>query len=293
MFRKLYPFDYHEAHTVSEAVEVLSTKGVETALLAGGVSLIDQMKRRMRNPDVVLSLMKVKDLRFLDRAEDGILRIGALSTLRDGERSPLVRDGFSALWDSIRQIGSVQVKSMGTIVGNVAACNPASDVTTALAALGASAIVSRSKGVKVLPVENVARDVRQSSLAGNEIVTELQVPALGEGASSAFLNLARTKEDIAKVAVGVKTVVKGGVVEEVRIALGAVAPVIVMPKKAREMLIGKKPSRALIRSAAEAASKDEVVRPITDIRSTDDYRREMVAVLTRRALEQALSRYLN
>jgi aerobic carbon-monoxide dehydrogenase medium subunit len=235
----------------------------------------------------------VKDLRFLDRAEDGILRIGALSTLRDGERSPLVRDGFSALWDSIRQIGSVQVKSMGTIVGNVAACNPASDVTTALAALGASAIVSRSKGVKVLPVENVARDVRQSSLAGNEIVTELQVPALGEGASSAFLNLARTKEDIAKVAVGVKTVVKGGVVEEVRIALGAVAPVIVMPKKAREMLIGKKPSRALIRSAAEAASKDEVVRPITDIRSTDDYRREMVAVLTRRALEQALSRYLN
>jgi CO/xanthine dehydrogenase FAD-binding subunit len=290
LFRKLHPFDYHEPDTLQEACEVLASPDAKATILAGGVSLIDQMKRGMQKPDVILSLHRIKDLRFLD-AFDGALGIGALATLKDGERSPLLQKQYGSLWDAVSQIGSVQVKTMGTIVGNVTACNPASDVATALTALGAEIKVAGRE--RSIPIESFGVDVRKNCLKSHEIVTEIRVPAPEEGSVAAFLNLARTKEDIAKVAVGVHAVVRGGVVEAVRIALGAVAPIILRASVAENILKGESPSLTVIEAAAKAAAESEGVVPITDLRSTAEYRREMVAVLTQRALLKALDISLN
>ena len=292
LFRKLHPFDYHEPDTLSEACEILASPNTKATILAGGVSLIDQMKRGMQNPDVILSLHRIKDLRFLDDF-DGSLGIGALATLKNGERSPWVKKQYGSLWDAISQIGSVQVKTMGTIVGNVAACNPASDVATALTALGAEIRVAARGGERSIPIESFAVDVRKNSLDSHEIVTEIRVPAPENGSVGAFLNLARTKEDIAKVAVGVHAVIRGGIMEDVRIAVGAVAPVILRASAAEDILKGERPSLTVIQAAANAAAESEGVTPITDLRSTSEYRRAMVAVLTQRALSKALKIELN
>lgn len=293
LYRKLNPFVYHEAATVSEASEILGSYGTDAAVLAGGVSLVDQMKRKLKDPKALVSLQRIRDLRFLKESEGGTLRIGALATLRDGEKSENLKNNFPLLWKAIKQIGSVQVKNMGTIVGNISACNPASDVGTALTALGAQVRISGINGIRSLPVESVAADVRKIGLTPDEIISEIRVPSMGAGGCGDFLNLARTKEDIAKVAVAVKAVVKDGIVEDVRIALGAVAPVVFLAADVLPLLKGEKPSAEVIAAAAEAAAKDNRVSPITDIRSTAQYRREMIGVLTGRALKSALSEYLN
>ena len=293
LYRKLNPFVYHEAATVPEASEILGSYGKGAAVLAGGVSLVDQMKRKLKNPKALVSIQRITDLRFLEKTEGGTLRIGALATLRDGEKSETLKKHFPMLWEAIKQIGSVQVKNMGTIVGNISACNPASDVATALAALGAQVRISGRNGIRSLPVESVAADVRKIGLTPDEIISEIRVPSMGNEGCGAFLNLARTKEDIAKVAVAVKAVVKNGIVEDVRIALGAVAPVVFLASDILPLLKGEKPTEKLVSAASEAAGQDGQVSPITDIRSTAEYRREMIKVLTGRALKSALSEYLN
>lgn len=291
-FRKLQPFDYQEPDSLSEALQILSSSSGKAAILAGGVSLIDEMKRGMRKPDVMLSLHRIQELRFLDTF-DGALGIGALTTLKEGEGASLIRDRYGCLWDAIAQIGSVQVKTMGTIVGNVAACNPASDVATALVALGAQVKITGPQRERTLPLESLGVNARKSSLEPDEIVTEIIIPAPPDGSVGAFLNLARTKEDIAKVAVCVHTVMEGGIIKDARIALGAVSPVILRSVEAENMLKGERPSLTLVETVAQAAAEGEGVNPITDLRSTAEYRRQMISVLTQRALAKSLNVYLN
>lgn len=292
LYRKLFPFDYQEATSVSDAVSILSDYGADAAVMAGGISLIEEMKRRAVTPKVVLSLQPVGELKFLEQS-NGHLRIGALATLTHGEKSAAVRDGYPAFWEAIAQIASVQVRNMGTIVGNIVACNPGSDLATALVALGGIVKVVSKTGERSVPIESFGLHSRKSCLVPGEIVTEIQVPRLKEGTATAFLNLARTKEDCAKVAVAVNAWVKNGVIEEVKIALGAVAPVIVRAPKVEKMLTGEKPSIRLIQEAAAAIPDENMVTPISDIRSTAQYRRQMVEVLTRRALTRVFTSYLN
>jgi carbon-monoxide dehydrogenase medium subunit len=292
LYRKLYPFDYQEAKSVSEAVSILSDYGSDAAVMAGGISLIEEMKRRAVTPKVVLSLQPAGELKFLEQS-NGHLRIGALATLTHGEKSAVVRNGYQALWEAIAQVASVQVRNMGTIVGNIAACNPGSDVATALVALGAIAKVTSKTGERSIPIESFGIHSRKSCLLPGEIVTEIEVPKLKEGAATVFLNLARTKEDCAKIAVAVYATVKNGVIEDVKIALGAVAPVIVRAPKVEKMLIGEKPSERLIALVAAAIPEENMVTPISDIRSTALYRKQMVEVLTRRALTRVFTPHLN
>lgn len=292
LYRKLLPFDYEEVKEVSEAVSMLQMHGTEAAIMAGGISLIEEMKRRAIIPKVVVCIQPVNELRYLD-VSDGQLRIGALATLSHGEASDDVKKGFPALWEAIAQIASVQVRNMGTIVGNVTACNPGSDVATALVAIGASAKVVSDTGERDIPIESIGIHSRKSVLEPGDIVTEINVPRLAPGAQTAFLNLARTKEDCAKVAVAVNACVTNGIIEDVRIALGAVAPVIVRATKVERLLKREKPKKQLIRKASELVLQENMVTPISDIRSTAQYRTQMLSVLTQRALTRVFQNHIN
>jgi carbon-monoxide dehydrogenase medium subunit len=165
---------------------------------------------------------------------------------------------------------------------------PASDVATALIAFGAELKIAGVKGQRTEPLEKFYLGHQRTSLQRGEMVTEVSLPNPAPGMSSAFLNLVRTHADIAKVSVGVAMIVKGGICQEAKIVIGAVAPTVFRAAKAEALLKGQKMTHPVISKAAETAAEE--TRPISDLRSTAEYRKEMAEVLVRRALERAVEK---
>lgn len=286
--RPLKPFEYLEPETVGEAVQVLQTYGARAKVLAGGVDLAPGMRQRQIQPEYVVSLQKIPGLDYIEGDGQKGLRLGALTTLRSMERSPTIQKDYTLLWEAVHQIASVQVKTMGTVVGNLCVATPASDVAAALFALGAELKIASPAAERTIPIEDFFIGVNQTSLQPGEIVTEVLVPALPPTTGSAFMNLIRTAADVSKVNVAVTLTVAGNTCRDVKIALGAVAPTVVRARKAEGILKGQKLEERTIAEAAAAAAEE--TKPITDIRSTAEYRKEMVKVLVRRAIGKALER---
>jgi carbon-monoxide dehydrogenase medium subunit len=288
MARVLKPFDYFEPGTVEEAADILSKWGAKAQVLAGGVGLVDAMRRRVVAPECVVSIRSIPGLDYIRGDGDGGLQIGALASLRAAELSSLVQRGYLPLYEGIHHIPSLQVKCMGTVVGNLCVASPASDVVSPLIALGAELKIAGLGSPRTIPVESFFLGVNQTALQSGEVVAEVAIPAPAAGTGGAFLRLSRTATDVAKLNVAVMVRMVGSVCQDVRIALGAVAPTPIRAKKAEEALKGQRPEAQGIAAAAEAASEE--TSPLSDIRSTAEYRREMTRLLVRKALETALER---
>lgn len=284
----LKPFEYFEPETAEQTIGILSAWGTRAKLLAGGVDLVSRMRRRKIEPECVVSIQAITGLNYIQNDGGKGLRIGALATLRSAELSPRVRNDYIPLWEAVHQIASVQVKTMATMVGNLCVASPASDVAPALIALGAELKIAGPASERTVPVENFFVGTGQTILKPGEMVTELSVPSLPAGTVGAFLKLARTATDIAKINVAVTLRLKDNRCEEARIVLGAVAPTVIRARKAEASLKGADLDTGVIRAAAELAGGE--VKPITDVRSTAEYRKEMVKVLVKRAIEKALAR---
>lgn len=288
MYRVLRPFEYFEPVTVEEAVRILSEYGSKAKVLAGGVDLIPKMRRRELLPECIVNIQKIPGLNHVKGDRQKGLRIGALAPLRAVELSPTVARDYYILYEAVHQIASFQVKTMGTLVGNLCVATPASDVATALLALGATLKVAGTSQEKEIPIETFFAGPGETVLAPYEMVTEVSVPAVPAGTGGAFLNLSKTKADIAKVSVAVTMTVINNTCKEAKIALGSVAPTPIRASRAEETLRGRKLEKRIAEEAAEAAA--DAAKPITDIRSDAEYRREMTKVLVRRAIEKALER---
>lgn len=288
MTRGLCPFEYLEPTSLPEAIQILSAHGTKAKVLAGGVDLIYRIRRQQLEPDYVVALRNVPDLDHItgDGAEG--LKIGALATLRSVEINQAVREDYPLLLDAVRQIDSIQLKNMATVVGNLCVATPASDITPALLALGAALKIVGQKSERTVNVEDFCIGPGKNALKPGEIVTEIIVPTASRGMTGAFLNLVRSATDIAKVSIAVSLILKDGVCQDARIALGSVAPTVFRENGAEALLRGQAISPALIEQAARTAA--EAARTISDVRSNADYRREMVAVLTRRAITKAIER---
>jgi len=227
-------------------------------------------------------------LDYIDGGKGTDLRFSALVTLRSIELAPIVQKEWIVLYEAIHQISSVQVKMMGTAVGNLCVATPASDVAPALIALAARVKITGADSDRVIPVEHFFVAAGKTILEPDEIITEVAVPSLPTGTGGAFVKLAKTAADIAKVNAAVTVTVADERCKEVRIALRSVAPTPIRVTKAEEILQRQKLSEKTIARAAEAAA--ESVTPITDVRSTAIYRKEMVRVLVKDALEKAVAR---
>jgi CO/xanthine dehydrogenase FAD-binding subunit len=290
MHRTLRPFELLEPETIQEAVMMLDKYRAEAKVLAGGIYLIQKMRRwQIEQPKCLVSIQRIPSLHYI-RADNGqALRIGPLVTLRDIELSPLVKEGCPLFYEAAHQIPSIQVKTMGTVIGNLCVATPASDIAPALYALGAKLVITDSGAKKTVPIEDFFIPVCRTILEPNQIVTELIVPVIPSGSGTAFLKLAHTKACIAKVNTAVMvTMADDGICNEARIALGAVAPTVMRPSKAEKLLIGEKPEKKLIAQAADIAAEES--KPISDVRGSAWYRKEMVALLVRRAMETAVQR---
>jgi CO/xanthine dehydrogenase FAD-binding subunit len=288
MFRTLKPFEYFEPKTIKEAVDILSTHDSGTKILAGGVDLVPRLRKRQIHPEYMVNIQQAKEMNgtIEDTAEG--LRIGALASLRSIELSPLVQKNYFVLHEAIASIASTQVKTQGTAVGNLCVATPASDVAPALLVLNANFRVVGSSGEKVVPVEKFYLGVGKTVLQDNEIIVEILLPKLQPKTGGAFLKLVRTAADIAKVNAAVILTMIDDTCSDVRIAVGSVAPTVLRIKKAEEILKGQKVEPKIIEAAAEAAAQE--VKPISDLRSTAEYRRETTLVLVRRTLSAALER---
>jgi aerobic carbon-monoxide dehydrogenase medium subunit len=282
------PFEYLEPGTVGEATKLLSDLGEKARILAGGIDLLPRMRRGDLDADYVINIQKIPGLgEIVSDGKEGIT-FGAMSRLRTIEVSKPIRETHPILYEAIHQITSVQTKYMGTAVGNLCIATPASDVATVLFALGAQLKIAGPGGERTVPVDRFYAGYRLTCLQRGEMVTEVSLPRPQPGTGSAFLNLVRTHADIAKISVAAVIVVRDGVCREARIGIGAVAPTVIRANKAEALLSGRKVVPELIDQAARTAAGE--TSPITDLRSTAEYRREMARVLVRRVLEKALER---
>lgn len=282
MHRVLLPFEFFEPKTVDEAVRLLDT--ANSKVMAGGVDLVLKMRLRLTLPDAVIGLQKIPGLDYIESNPAG-LRFGALASIRQIELSPLVQKNWAVLYEAVHQIASVQTKTMGTAVGNLCVATPASDIAPPLFVLGAKVKIVGLNYEKLVPIENFFVAVGKTILEPNEIVTEIFVPGMPAGTGSAFLKAAKTADDIAKVNAAVTVTVTDKICKDARIALGSVAPTPIRVTEAEQALKGQKLDETMFARAAEAAA--DAVKPISDIRSTAKYRKEMVRVLVKDALLKA------
>jgi carbon-monoxide dehydrogenase medium subunit len=284
MYRVLLPFEFFEPKSIEEALRLLDTP--HSKVMAGGVDLILKMRLRLILPDAVIGLQKISGLDYIESNPAG-LRLGALVSIRQVELSPLVQKNWAVLYEAVHKIASVQTKTMGTVVGNLCVATPASDIAPALFVLGAKIKIVGLGYEKITPIENFFVAVGKTILEPNEIVTEIFVPGMPAGSGGAFLKVAKTAEDIAKVNAAVMLTVTNRICKDARIALGSVAPTPIRVAEAERVLIGQKLDETVLAGAAEAAA--DAVRPVSDIRSTAEYRKEMARILVRDALEKAIA----
>jgi aerobic carbon-monoxide dehydrogenase medium subunit len=280
------PFEYFEPRTVGEATQILSNYGAEAQILSGGVDLIPRMQKGDIRAEYVVNIQRIAELADIQSNGKEGITFGATSRLRSLEVSKTLQNKYPILYEAIHQITSVQAKYMGTAVGNLCVATPASDVATSLFALGARLKITGPNGERIEPIEKFYVGYHLTSLKRGEMVTEVLLPNPPSGTGTAFFNLVRTHADIAKISAATAIFVENGICREVRIAIGAAAPTVFRAVKAETLLTGQKITPEVIRNAAETAAGE--TKPITDLRSTEKYRKEMARVLVRRALEKAL-----
>ncbi len=282
-------FEYLDPPTLEEAIDHLAAHGAESRLLAGGTDLLLLMQAEAATADFVLDVRRIPELQALEYDEVKGLTLGAAVTLRTVETSPVVRRRYPHLASSAAEIGSIQVRNLGTVGGNVCNAAPSADTAPALLTLDAMARIVGRRGERVVPLGQVFVGPRQTVLQPDEILVSLQVPPTTAPTGAAYLKLkVRPALDIAMVGVAATARLAPGdsVVQRARIALGAVAPTPVRVPEAEALLEGQAVTADLLEEVGRAAA--EACRPISDIRASAEYRREMVAVLTRRAVRQAV-----
>jgi len=276
-------YDYHEPREVAEALHLLVKHGEDAHLIAGGTATVLLLRQGLIRPGHVISLRAIGALSGIGRAPDGGLRIGATATHRQAERSADVRALSPALTNAFASVATVRIRNQATVGGSLAHADPAQDPPPMLAALGAAVTAVSPRGARSIAVEDLAVDHFTTTLAGDEIITEVIVPPLAPGTRATYVKfLPRTADDYATVSVAAAMRLADGVVADARIVLGAVGPTPIRARAAEAALAGAKPSRERLAQAA-ALVRDEV-DPLDDLRGSAEYKREMARVWTERAL---------
>ncbi len=280
-------FQYLEPQSVDEAVRLLAEKGGRARLLAGGTDLIIQMEMGRHSPEVVLSPQRISELREITWDPAHGLRIGATATLREVENHSVVVEKYPALARGAKEVGSVQIRNLATLAGNVCNASPSADTSPALLGYDASVEIAGPGGRRAVPVADFWTGPGQCILEDGEMVPAILLPPPPDGQRSFYYKLAvRKAMDLAMVGLCVTLVPGGGgSASNVRIAVGAAAPTCFRASEA-EAAVEAGGRSAIDRAAALA---EAAVRPIDDQRASAAYRREMVRVLTARALTQLLA----
>lgn len=286
--RHLPKFEYCAPGTVDEVCSALALNSGETRLLAGGTDLILQMRRREMVPRYLISLKGVPDLATIRSHSDGTVAIGAMTTMRAIESSPLIRQQYDILSKTAAGIGGPEIRHVATIGGNLSGALPCADFPGPLIALGARVKLKSLRAERVLPLEEFFLGVEKTVMRPDEIVMEIQLPAPSPSSGGAYLKFHdRHAMDMTTtgVAAFVTLDLERRLFRDVKIALSTSAPIPLRVKRAEAALRGQPLGEETLEEAARLASQE--AEPRTSWRASREFRLELIRALTKRALRRA------
>jgi carbon-monoxide dehydrogenase medium subunit len=281
-------FEYFEPKTLKEAVRLLVKYKRGARLLAGGTDLMIEMKGSYVKPKYLINLKKIKGLDKISYSKKEGLNIGSLVTWTNILSSKPIHQYYPILWEAASLIGCTQIRNIGTIGGNICHASPSADSAPALIVYGAQCVIAGPGKDRVIPIEEVFAGVQKISLKEGEILTGFRLPTPDTGSKGCYLSFSlRRAMDLPIVGVGVLIRASDGIFQDVKIALGAVAPTPIRAKKTERFLSGKTIDEETIRKAGKEAMMES--KPITDMRASRDYRLGLVDELTYRAIKQSVA----
>ncbi|HUK42010.1 MAG TPA: xanthine dehydrogenase family protein subunit M [Candidatus Acidoferrales bacterium] len=276
-----------QPNSVDEATALLAKEGDQIKIIAGGTALVIMLKNRLISPSALLSLGRLNDLRYIRHEAGTGLRIGGLVTIREAENSPLIREKQPTLAQTFGKVGNIRVRNAATVGGNLSEADYASDPPCMLVALRARAKARSVRGEREIHLTELFKGFYETALAPDEILTELVVPDLPPESRSVYLKyVSRSSEDRPCVGMAaVLTAAPDGTCTDLRLVAGAVSEVPQEFAAAGNMARGKQLTDPLIQEIAEsfAASVD----PVSDLRGSAWYRKQIIRVMARRAMQQA------
>jgi CO/xanthine dehydrogenase FAD-binding subunit len=285
----LHEFSYHAPTSLAEAIGLLATHGAKARLLCGGTDLIIQMRAGVHRPQHIIDAKQIQRLRQLNFDPADGLFLGAAVPCVETYENPAISERYPGLADAAQLIGSIQIRNRASVGGNLANGSPAADSVPALIALGATAHIAGPEGERMVPVKEFVIAPGRTVLKSGELMMGLQIPPPPAYSSSAYLRfIPRNEMDIAVVGVGVALVMDGERCLKAQIALGAVGPTQIVASQAAAYLVGKRLDEAVLEHTGQLAAG--AAMPIDDMRGTAEFRRHVVSVLTRRALQIAATR---
>lgn len=281
------PFDFIQPETTDLAILALSEHSPNVRILNGGTDYLVELKHVAQSPGVVVDVSRLKDLKGIDITDAG-LRIGAGVTHTEIMANPLIKKHVPAMIDAAHTVGAVQTRNLGTLGGNLVTCVPSMDSGPTLLALDAEVTVMGAKGTRKSSLSDFFVAPRKTSLEPDELLLEIIIPKENLGKPASFIKFGLRKgQALALVNAASAFWIDKNKFKDVRIALGAVAPVVIRANKAETMLEGQAVSEELINEAAKVAVGD--AKPINDFRASADYRSDLIEVGARRTLQAALA----
>jgi carbon-monoxide dehydrogenase medium subunit len=281
-------FDYRRAGSVDEAVALLKQHGGDARVLAGGQSLIPAMRFRLARPAVLIDINRLADLDYI-REQDGMLVLGALARDAALERTPKLGERYPLIADVSAVVADPVVRQMGTVVGSLCHNDPAGDWAVAALAARAQIVVRGAAGNRVVAIDDFLVDSFTTVVADGEMALEVRFPTPSARTSGSYQKIERKVGDFATASAAARiTLAADGTISEAGIAIGAAGPTATRVAAAEALLRGQKPTRELIRAAADAAAK--LADPAADMRGSVAYKKAMAGVLVGRALVSACKR---
>jgi carbon-monoxide dehydrogenase medium subunit len=279
-------FEYYAPTTAEEAIGLLQQLGPEAKIISGGMSLIPLMRLRLAAPRYLIDINRIAGLAEI-KETDGFLRIGALAREAELERSALVRSKYPILMETAAVIGDPLVRNRATIGGNLAHADPANDHPATMLALAAEVVATGPTGERRIPIMSFFTGFFATALEPDEILTEIRIPIPPPRSGGAYVKLERKVGDFATAGVAAQlTLGRDDVCDQVRIGLTNVGSMPIEAQQAEEVMRGKRIAPEVVRRAAQLAA--EASDPSADLRGSVEYKRDLVRVLTVRALNRAL-----
>ena len=291
MFRTLPRFEYLSPDTLADALGLLNQYGPKAKVLAGGTDLIPEMKWGEHQPAYVLSLGRISGLDHMDYDEKTGLKLGALCRIAQIEKSQVIKKHYPILAQAASLLASMEIRNRATVGGNLCTAAPSADMPPSLLALETKAVIASTEGERVLPLDDFFTGPKQTILDHHEILVRLEIPPMKPNSAGEYVKFGRRRAmEIAMIGMAALLTIdpENNQCIDSKLAFATAAPTPIRAKEAEKKLIGNKLDADIIETAAQMASKE--ASPRTSWRATEAYRRDLIYVLTGRAIQTALEK---
>ena len=285
--RILPEFELLLPQSIKEAVDTLGKLKSKASVMAGGTDVVISCTKGFGSPNVI-SLAEIPGLDYVEYDSKNGLRIGAMATLQQVADNADVKKRYPALWKACAINGTPQTRNMGTVVGNIMRASPSGDCICAVLAIGGKVVLRGPKGKREVSIDDFYLKYRETAAKADELAVEIKLPVPAVGSCNAFARMTRTTLDLSKVNVAVRLDMSGKTVKDARVAIGAVAPTTIRLKKVEAILKGSQITDDILQKVVETVPKE--IKPIDDVRSTAEYRRDVAGVMVKRIILEALGK---